>query len=1248
MAKQKVAIEIEVIRGGNTKATINSISQLELELAKLNKQLREAKKQGDTATYTKVRGETAKLKSELSQANRELTQQQKDFRALSFAPGSYHAISAEVSKLKREFQGLGKEAREGIAGNQIRQRIASLTGELKKIDAGVGVFTRNVGNYASAFRGLVPILGAVGIGFGITELVQQAQLATKTFADFQQEIKTLQAISGASGEELAALERNARRLGETTQFTALEVAKLQTNFARIGLTAPEILAATEATTNLAIATTENVERASEVMGAAINGFSLGADQAGRIGDVMTEAFNRTALSLDKWAEAQKFAATVATSAGVSIEGTAASMGILADAGLEGSSIGTVLRRIFSDLSTEGSKLAKEIGFVVKDTDDFTLAMQKLSEAGIDNSKAFQLVGRYAQSGLIALVNRADDISGLTTALEGASGAAARTAAIVGDTLAQDMLKAKSAIEGLRINLVSTANEGLRNVVQGFTSLVDLVSRFVAVPVSEQLEAERIELNNLVTALELNNDNEEVRSRLISEISAKYPEFLKQVNIETASNEELQVALQKVNNQYLARITLQKLAEDVEEKALTLQKRQTEQGNTQINQAKALAKARQFLGDQSLTIAQAQAKLDAHAQTRFVRGQVVQNEAAKIAGELEAFTNALARSKVNEAKATDQLTAAEAKRTETLATIRELNPEIAAQLDAIAAEQAKLEEGTKKTTNTVADLNAELADLLEQRSETPEDSQEYEDLSERITEVRKQLGLTTKEVKSFQEVIAPGSLKALQKELTDLNAELENTPVGGQKFVEVARRIQTAQERLNEALKQKELLTFDIADFVGDPADIERNVKALEDALKFEESVKQLKIEASVVDVDAAQDAIQRLEAQRIISLQKQLRAGIITEEQYNREKERIAQQTELAILESRLSAFEVGSTEYLQVVQDIADKEIAIEREKNAKIEEDGKQRRQAILNYAFQAADDIANAIVQVEENKVQRELDANIAALEEQYEKRLALAEGNTEAQGELQKELDAKKAELEKQAAQRRKEIAKKEAIINTALAVTNVIATTPGGFTNPLLFVALAAQAIALAAQIAAIESQQFARGGRISDNERKAKGGKVRGRSHDQGGEHFTVRSTGQRVELEGGEGVVNKRSMRSRDVLSLTGTPSEIISSVNAYKGYGIPFEGRRIQPRIVKRVPFFQTGGEVPASPQFVNPNQVFGQNGMSMELVITNEQIDRIADRIAAKTAKETGQAVEVGMDNANRRKDRNTFVQNKTGIR
>lgn len=71
------------------------------------------------------------------------------------------------------------------------------------------------------------------------------------------------------------------------------------------------------------------------------------------------------------------------------------------------------------------------------------------------------------------------------------------------------------------------------------------------------------------------------------------------------------------------------------------------------------------------------------------------------------------------------------------------------------------------------------------------------------------------------------------------------------------------------------------------------------------------------------------------------------------------------------------------------------------------------------------------------------------------------------------------------------------------------------------------------------------------------GGLAYGNSHDKGGMPLTVKSTGQNIEIEGGEGVVNKRSMQMNKTVEFQGkklTPCEVVSKINEMGG-GVKFK---------------------------------------------------------------------------------------------
>ena len=71
----------------------------------------------------------------------------------------------------------------------------------------------------------------------------------------------------------------------------------------------------------------------------------------------------------------------------------------------------------------------------------------------------------------------------------------------------------------------------------------------------------------------------------------------------------------------------------------------------------------------------------------------------------------------------------------------------------------------------------------------------------------------------------------------------------------------------------------------------------------------------------------------------------------------------------------------------------------------------------------------------------------------------------------------------------------------------------------------------------------------------AKGGFTIGPSHAEGGIPMTVKSTGQKIEVEGGEGIINKRSMADDRKFRVEGTPKQIASAINEIDGNGVSFD---------------------------------------------------------------------------------------------
>ena len=97
-----------------------------------------------------------KTSEEYKQKSIELTEAQEHLNEVmaigknngEFLEGSYNYLSKQMSDLKKEWKATGDEAERARLGEQIN----SINNQLKDMDASVGVFSRNVGNYSAAYE----------------------------------------------------------------------------------------------------------------------------------------------------------------------------------------------------------------------------------------------------------------------------------------------------------------------------------------------------------------------------------------------------------------------------------------------------------------------------------------------------------------------------------------------------------------------------------------------------------------------------------------------------------------------------------------------------------------------------------------------------------------------------------------------------------------------------------------------------------------------------------------------------------------------------------------------------------------------------------------------------------------------------------------------------------------------------------------------------------------------------------------
>ena len=350
----------------------------------------------------------------------------------------------------------------------IVQVIVKGSSQLDKLDKKTGKATKSVGGLNKSMTKMAAGVFAAATAFRMIGAVIGS--AIKTFTSFEFQMAKVRAVSGATDTEFKQLSQTAQDLGRTTFFTATQVAELQTNYAKLGFTTSEILKAQEATLLLATATGTDLARASLVAGAAVRGFGLDASETGRVVDVMTLAFNSSALDIEKWQTSMTKVAPIAASMNIEIEDTAAIMGTLTDAGIEASIAGTSMRNIFLKMKDSSSDLSRFLGFTVHSSEDLTKALAKLSTAS--STTLDSLVNIRQVAAFNVMVKGSERIKQLTADLEEADGAAKKAASIIGDTLEGSFKRLKSASEGLAIELVDRLGGGLQGLIDKFANWIN--------------------------------------------------------------------------------------------------------------------------------------------------------------------------------------------------------------------------------------------------------------------------------------------------------------------------------------------------------------------------------------------------------------------------------------------------------------------------------------------------------------------------------------------------------------------------------------------------------------------------------------------------------------------------------------------------------------------------------------------------------------------------------------------------------
>ncbi|MBR1487100.1 MAG: phage tail tape measure protein, partial [Synergistaceae bacterium] len=343
----ELGFRIEAFLGGNFSGIFSKANQALSVLSKHTNSLQKTSEQ--IGAYKKMQGSITQTAEKLNAARAKVKELGLQMRN----------TTSPTEAMKRQFTAANVEAHrlQETLGNQ-RRRLGELRSELH----GAGTDTKNLASeqerlaqqskkatdaqmrlqnaqarYVAAREKLSwnNIKGDFMQAAGALKVLQKPVQVSMDFEAAMARVNAV-AFSGAGrnkeqdAKDFAMLQAQARNLGATTKFTAVDAASTQENLARAGFKANEIVAAMPGLLNMAAAEGMDLANAADIMAGALRGFNLDSAQTDRVANSLAQTSAASNTNIAELGEAMKYVAPIASGLGISIEQTNAMLGVMAN------------------------------------------------------------------------------------------------------------------------------------------------------------------------------------------------------------------------------------------------------------------------------------------------------------------------------------------------------------------------------------------------------------------------------------------------------------------------------------------------------------------------------------------------------------------------------------------------------------------------------------------------------------------------------------------------------------------------------------------------------------------------------------------------------------------------------------------------------------------------------------------------------------------------------------------------------
>lgn len=336
----------------------------------------------------------------------------------------------------------------------------------------------NTGRKSALIASGLTAAGLAAAAFGVASI--------KMAADFDQQMSTVQANTGATSAQMDQLRAAAIEAGASTVYSASDSADAINDLGKAGMSVTDILTGgLTGALNLAASDGMAVGDAAEYMANALSMFHLKGSQASQVADTLAAGAGKAVGNVSDFGEALNNCGAQANSFGMNIQETTGVLALFAQNGTIGAEAGTQLNSMLMKLaapSTEAANTMKELGISAYDAQghfvgmaNFAGQLQKAEKNLTDeqrNQANATIFGSYAIKAANYLYEAGESGVNKWTKAVSESGYAAEQAAAKNNNLKGDLENLGGSMESLMISVGEGAQGPLRKMVQGLDTLVD--------------------------------------------------------------------------------------------------------------------------------------------------------------------------------------------------------------------------------------------------------------------------------------------------------------------------------------------------------------------------------------------------------------------------------------------------------------------------------------------------------------------------------------------------------------------------------------------------------------------------------------------------------------------------------------------------------------------------------------------------------------------------------------------------------